>query len=225
MNDYVFILIVLSILIIISMAWYYNPREWQSASFSKGEMVSVPIPAGKGLYSLRFKNCIFNVISDGKTLIKGDVSGVMNDVAKGYSKSSSEKYSISATDFTLPAPLNAFLFQFPENAPSIARNSAGVPIAPWCNPPTIISCSSDSDCNTNSLGSCVVVSSSVNNCKSISAPTVDTKATPPENYVCYTDPSTHISSWVLQNDPNLPRQCQLCTNDLTVTLDIQYRYI
>lgn len=223
MNDYVFILIVLSIFIIIIMAWYYNPNAWHKLSFSKGELVTIPIPEGKGIYSLRFRKCIFNVTNGSQVLINGDVSGVLNDVARGYSKSSCEKYSIKPTELTLPAPLNSFLFQFPANMAKDVRDANGVPKSPWCTA-GLTGCSTDSDCASKSLGACVIDSAPNNSgCASISPPSVTDPST--NQQICYTDPDTGQSMWVNPSTFSFPKQCQLCANDLTVTLDIQYRYI
>jgi hypothetical protein len=221
MNDYVFAGIVLSILIIIVLIWYYNPYAWSKLSFKQGDLVAVPIPSGKNWYSLRFKKCIFNVTNNanGEVLINGDVSGVLNDVARGYTKADCENYSISASYFTLPIALNPFLFQFPANTASGVRDSSNNPLSPWCN--SIQTCSTSSDCS--GLGNCVLTTSPNNSgCEKIQA---DSSVDLPGSPVCYTDPTTNVSSWVDANSSTLPRQCQLCKNNLTVTLNIQYRYI
>lgn len=227
-NLLISIAIVFVIVIIACIVWYHG-FGWQTASCKQyGNLL---INAPKGISTLRFKNAIFTVSSStGTVLYSGNVSGVLNDMAKAFAPASNPKLGLTQpVNFELPVPLNPFSFQFPGINDSTARDSTGLPTSikgiTMCSGQ--VSCddqSGDSTCAnyqengvSYNLGKCAVTTSSDGTCT--------TKYKSPSTTSADTGSVCSNGQWVPKGVGRFTGTCQLCPNNLSVTLTLEYRII
>lgn len=222
------IVIVLVIVLVACVIWYHG-TGWQTTSCKQYENILINAP--KGISTLRFRNAIFTVASStGTVLYSGNVSGVLNDMVKAFAPANNPQLGITQpVNFQLPTPLNPFSFQFPgKNDKNSVLDSNGnfksIGGFSICDSNSSPPCSADSDCSnytvngvTYNLGKCAAKRFSDGTCGNNNFSSGANATTADTSQVCQS------GNWVPAS--SIPGNCELCPNNLSVTLTLEYRII
>lgn len=246
MNVAIIAVIALIIIVAFIFAWYHWPSSWQTASFKLNDTVTIPIPAGKDMYNLKFKKCYFTTNG-----VVSEVSGTLNNITGAYSKLQNSSYKMTpATAFVLPAPLNPFSFTI-----NGVNDPATVPdptASPWCSSPPASCTVGNVPSQAAGMPPCNCMGIFHSTASANAAQANPLPATPTSCVDAATDPIGGTTSdptaptgtpynypiCVAGNSPGnptanarwmyaykVPGKCQVCPTNMVVTLTVMYRYV